>query len=118
MATFTADLPDTKTETGATVEFLRAEGVQVPAAGLLRIVQRRCTCTYAVVERKTDWPGRSFLLAKAEGDLGSDSTEERYSVFVGGKCWCECKGFHYSKAENPTCKHIEAMRVLVESGQI
>ena len=118
MTTFTADLPDTKSETGAGIEFLRAEGVQTPKAGLLRIVQRRCTCTYAVVERYSSWRGgRAFELKKVDGDAGSDATEERYWVFVAEKpdnSVCGCRGWN----RHGHCKHLAALTILVESGQL
>lgn len=79
-------------------------------APVLAIRKARAEELYAVTEFPTDWPGRAFQLVK-------DRTGESYSVFVvddGQNHQCDCRGF----AATARCKHIDALRHLIEDGQL
>lgn len=105
-------LPATKSSRHNRVAYTPCESH--PGAGVLTIATDRGATEYALVETETDWAGRAFALVK----IGADGEEpEQYSCFVGSAVdsRCECKG--WLRWQTP-CKHLLALRQLVESGEV
>ena len=77
--------------------------------GVLTIDVKRNACEYAVVEMKTPWRGRAFVLAKI--DCGTDEDVTAYEVFCGSReeTSCDCRGFTRWSG----CKHVSAMKALI-----
>ena len=113
MCKFNELLPATKSEKcGALTWEPATDNETSHVAGLLTITGKRCHCRYRVEEFPADM-GRGFMLFKL--DDGSDHTEERYACCVGPHAkQCECRGYTVTGV----CKHIVAMLVLIEAGQV
>lgn len=88
-----------------------------------RLKRYRLLDSFTVEEIPTGLDGRAFLLHRsdlaiaADAEAGIDPIDERYGVLVarnGQDNHCECRGFQ----ANCYCKHLDAMRHLVEGGLI
>ena len=106
-------LPSTKTHARRHYHWCRTGGETV---GTLAIVQgRREAETYAVDEDTAEpFPVRTWLLAKA-------ADGEVYGVTIDPAGWrCTCTGFVTARSHGRprTCKHVEAVRDLFESGDL
>jgi hypothetical protein len=106
MATLTELLPPQKSSPRSAIHF-------DPATRVVRIDTRRSSTSYAVVEFPTDFKGRAFRLEKL--DAGSDAESEAYEVLCGRAGEfdrCDCRGF---LRWNLPCKHVNAMKALIEN---
>jgi hypothetical protein len=74
---------------------------------------------YDLREIPCDIGGRGFRLDKTLEASGSDRDESSYDVRVDGSSdgSCTCKGFTYHKHQKP-CKHLAAVRALVQLGKL
>jgi len=93
-----------------------------PETGILTIEtqrgRQRHKAVYVVDEIPVDWPGRGFQFSKPEGEPGSDEEADQYTLFLspaGTQDTCECRGFLRWKKP---CKHLSALRQLVEIGEL
>lgn len=113
MHTFTELLPETKSSRHNALAFTPSE--TTPGAGLLHLSTDRSWCEYLLVGTRTA-AGREVLLAKTTASQG-DKEESEYRVFVGpAGCSCGCKGFFYGRGK--PCKHVEAVRCLIDNGRL
>ena len=84
--------------------------------GTLLIRKAKRECLYAVAEFPCGFDGRAFSLTR-------DTDGEVYNVFLarnGQDSTCDCAGFTYTSNE-PTggrCKHLDAIRHLVEADRL
>jgi hypothetical protein len=74
---------------------------------------------YQIEEIPAGIDGRAFLLHRAPAAIARDGphADSRYGVFVhrnGQDQLCECKGF----ARYGRCKHVDALRRLIEDGHL
>jgi len=108
-------LPARKSSKNTTVTFApETENADwSPVAGVATITTDRNACRYRVEEFPTGDSARGFCLFKL--DAGTDKTVEyhtvRFHAYVSG---CSCKGFERFFH----CKHTDAVRELVEAGQL
>lgn len=85
--------------------------------GALTVDTARARTLYLVREFVTPWAGRAFRLEVVRG--GTDPESETYDVFAGRDPRadrCDCKGFVYGRGK--PCKHVHAVRALVENGWV
>ena len=88
----------------------------LPAAGTLRIDNKRSSTTYTLTEFGNGWDGRSFHFEKV--DAGTDKEESNYDVFVGrngSDFLCTCRGHTFHGCR---CKHILSAQALIENGWV
>lgn len=78
-------------------------------AGVFAIIDTKQIALYEFVEIPCQIGGRGFSLRR----LGRDTV---YDLRVGAPAdtSCECKGFIY----RDTCRHLLALRALIEQGQV
>jgi len=111
--TFIELLPPTKTAPKSGIRWTPGAS----GKGLLSIeAPRKCAC-YAVCEFPTTWAGRAFHFECFGGQSDRDSLTEGYDVFFARnprETRCDCKGFAFGKGK--PCKHIEAVRAIIENG--
>ena len=80
---------------------------------VLAIRKGRSEDLYVVDEFSVGWDGRGFRLTKDNGG----PEHEGYDVFIcrwGQNDLCDCLGF----SQHSRCKHVDALRHLIESGQL
>jgi hypothetical protein len=87
-----------------------------PNGGVLLIRKGKCECLYTLAEFPTGWDGRAFVVTR-------DADGEEYNVFVarnGQDSTCDCAGHTYTSNDptGPRCKHIDALRHLIETDQL
>jgi hypothetical protein len=85
-----------------------------PGTGTLTVDTARSRVVYAVAEFPTTWHGRAFRLTKL--GPGTDPESDCYHVFVSPDprvCRRDCRGFTFGRGR--PCKHIEAVRALLDN---
>ncbi|MBA4191972.1 MAG: hypothetical protein C0467_28670 [Planctomycetaceae bacterium] len=110
--TFAELLPPTKSAPHAGIRWtLTAAG-----KGLLSIEAPRKCAVYVVVEFQTAWAGRAFHFECLGGQSDKDSLKGGYDVFIGRphETRCDCKGWAYGRGK--PCRHIAAVRAIIENG--
>lgn len=115
---FVEKLPETKTCRNSGIAWLPVDDDAHPqVAGLLEIATvPRYTASSRVEYVVSEFPadvGRGFVLAKTS--RGTDGDSSSYHVFAAkhrGNDSCTCKGNVYQG----TCKHVDAIRALIENG--
>lgn len=106
-------LPARKSSKNSTVDFVPCLNDYTCVAGVATIATDRSACAYVVEETPDDVPGvRAFVLSKLGSD-GTDDTASFYHVRTRPDA-CSCKGFRYKF----TCKHIDAVRVLIAANKL
>jgi len=98
----------------------RTMKVGEPTNGVVAVAvtEGKTTAGYYVQEIAVDF-GRGFHVEKFSTDSGSDASERSYDVHLDKALGdsCTCKGFIYHKHGKP-CRHIAAVRTLVQLGKI
>jgi hypothetical protein len=90
------------------------EPAEAPGTGTLTVDTARSRVVYAVAEFPTNWDGRAFTFSKLDPE--TDPESDAYDVFVGPDpraCRCDCKGFAFGRGR--PCKHVEAVRALLDN---
>lgn len=114
MEAYHTTMPETKSAKNWTITFLPSSNDYSPVAGVLEIGSSRGRATYCVTEFAVGFDGRGFNLGKIGDDV---RVEENYAVFCGrrpGADTCECRGW----VATGGCKHLRAVRDLVNAGQL
>lgn len=115
MPTFIEALPASKTHEHRGIRWTPCEGHSCACSGRLQIIQGKRgqdSATYLLTEFPPDagfGDGRAFRLDKADGSEG-------YNLFVAANpqdCLCDCAGFAYGRGR--PCKHVTALRALLEN---
>lgn len=114
MQPYHTTMPETKSAKNWTLTFLPSSNDYSPVCGVLEIGSSRGRTMYCVTEFPTGFEGRGFNLGKIGDDV---RVEENYAVFCGRRPesdTCECLGF----LSVGSCKHLKAIRTLVNAGQL
>lgn len=98
-------------------------GTLAVGEGWLERRQRfRTLAGYLVVGFEAQVPGRAFRLCRSSHDIDRDPERVRhYSLLIGDtreQDACDCRGMAAAETRQMRCKHVEAIRWLIQEGHL